>query len=207
MTELVTLGELVARGVFALSDGYRTRADQLAPAGIPILRVADVLDGQIRPSFKDHIRDEFRLKMGAKISRPGDVLITTKGTVGRIARVPAGFPEHCYSPQLCFLRTLDQRLIDPTWLYHWARSSDLSEQLGLYKDQTDMAPYVSLTDLRQVEMRLPASGDQQEIAEILEPLDSLIEHNRQEIEVATQLASALFAQTIHGKGVTIGGHS
>jgi type I restriction enzyme, S subunit len=194
MAEIVALGELVARGRFALSDGYRTRADQLASVGIPILRVADVLDGRIEPSFKDFIRDEFRPKMGAKISRPGDVLITTKGTVGRIAQVPEGFPEHSYSPQLCFLRTLDHGVVDPTWLYHWARSSELLEQLGLYKDQTDMAPYVSLTDLRQVQVTLPSPAEQQRIAELLAPLDALVEHNRDEIEVAVELAEALFAR-------------
>ncbi|MET9317250.1 restriction endonuclease subunit S [Kribbella sp. NPDC003505] len=199
VTEQMSLGGLVVRGDLALSDGYRTRADQLGSTGVPILRVADVLDGRIEPSFKDFIREEFRPKMGAKVSRAGDVLITTKGTVGRIARVPDGLPEHSYSPQLCFLRTLNADAVHPTWLYHWARSSEFLGQLGLYKDQTDMAPYVSLTDLRQVRMSLPPIAEQQRISELMEPLDALVERNRKEIEIAVELAYALFARVAGGE--------
>ena len=205
MSEVRTLGELVARGSLALSDGYRTRADQLGPEGIPILRVADVLDGRVDPSFKDHIRDEYRPKMGAKISRFGDVLITTKGTVGRVARVPRGFPEHSYSPQVCFLRALDIEEIDPTWLYYWACSTELLEQIGIYKDQTDMAPYVSLTDLRRVTITLPAIKDQRRVAAALQALDDLIETNRVAMANLRSIAlTTLDAQSRSGNVVPFG---
>jgi type I restriction enzyme, S subunit len=192
MTELTTIAELAARGDLAFSDGYRTRGDQLGLSGIPILRVADVLDGRIEPSYKDFIRDDFRPKMGSKISEAGDVVITSKGTVGRIARIPDTFPQHVYSPQLCFLRSLHSEVIDPTWLFHWARSKEFRDQLGLYKDQTDMAPYVSLTDLRRVRVSLPPTRKQKAVADLIAPLDAIIEHSRAEIGLAEELAAALF---------------
>lgn len=192
MPEPITLAELAARGDLVFSDGYRTRADQLSTAGLPILRVADVLDGRLEPSYKDHIRAEFRPKMGAKVSRPGDVLITTKGTVGRVARVPVDFPEHSYSPQVCFLRSLNEDALNSTWLYHWARSPEFACQLGIYKDQTDMAPYVSLTDLRRVVVNLPSAAAQKRVVYGLAALDELIAHNRREIDRAQRLSSAIF---------------
>ncbi|MEU6190737.1 restriction endonuclease subunit S [Nocardia sp. NPDC004573] len=192
MRKSLTLAELSARGDLIFSDGYRTRADQLGTTGLPILRVADVLDGRLEPSYKDHIRLEFRTKMGAKVSRPGDVLITTKGTVGRVARVPDDFPEHSYSPQVCFLRSLNEDALNSTWLYHWARSLEFAGQLGIYKDQTDMAPYVSLTDLRRVVINLPPIEEQERLVAALGALDELIAHNRREIDRAERLSAAIF---------------
>lgn len=178
MTEATTLGTLAKAGILSLSDGYRTRADQLGPQGIPILRVADVLDGVVAPSYKDHILEDYRPKMGLKISQPGDVLITTKGTVGRVARMPEGLTEHSYSPQLCFLRSLRTEVVDPDWLYYWARSPQLQSQLDIYKNQTDMAPYVSLGDLRSIRVEVPALEVQQSIAKSLGSFDALLEQNR-----------------------------
>jgi type I restriction enzyme, S subunit len=185
-----TLGELVTRGILEVSDGYRTRQDQLAESGIPILRVADVLDGSLAPSFKDHVAFEYRPRMGPKTSRTDDVLITTKGTVGRIAQIPSGFPEHVYSPQVCFLRSLNANALVPGWLYGWARSPEFASRVGAYKDQTDMAPYLNLRDLRQFRITLPPREEQWRIAAALGAFDNLIDINRQ---LAGQLDSRLVA--------------
>src|SRR5689334_17397679 len=95
-----SLGELTKQGILQLGDGYRTKRSELGLTGVPILRVAEVLDGRIDPTFADHIREEFRPAFHKKASAPGDILVTTKGTVGRIARVRKSDPEFVYSPQL-----------------------------------------------------------------------------------------------------------
>jgi type I restriction enzyme S subunit len=196
MTPDLTLSQLVAKGVLALSDGYRTRSDQLGDDGLPILRVADVLNGSLAPSLTDFIREEYRPKMGPKISRADDVLVTTKGTVGRVARVPHGFQQHAYSPQVCFLRSLNTHELDPGWLYQWARSPEFLNQLGIFKDQTDMAPYVSLTDLRRVRISIPRLDEQRRIARVLGALDDLIESELHQARLTNDLWRAKISSAI-----------
>lgn len=173
-----TLGDLAGRGALVFSDGYRTRQDQLTAEGIPILRVADLLDGALSPSTGDRVADSYREKMGPKTSRAGDVLVSTKGTVGRVARVPEAFPEHVYSPQLCFLRVADPGILDGSWLYYWARSYEFLSQVAIYSGQTDMAPYLSLRDLSAIAITIPPLDEQRRIAGVLGALDDLIEVNR-----------------------------
>lgn len=197
--EVVTLSQLVARGDLVLSDGYRTRADQLSESGIPILRVADVLDAEISPSYKDRILESFRPRMGFKVSQVHDVLITTKGTVGRIALVPPGFPEHAYSPQLCFLRATNAAAFSPSWLYRWARSAEFLRQIGIVKDQTDMAPYVSLTDLRRVEMTVPTPSARRAAEAKLVPLTAATEALRDEIADVMTTRDELLPLLMSGK--------
>lgn len=197
--DVVTLSQLVERGDLVLSDGYRTRVDQLSVIGIPILRVADVLDAEVSPTYKDHIQESFRAKVGVKLSHVHDVVITTKGTVGRIALVPPGFPEHAYSPQLCFLRAANPDAFCAEWLYRWARSNEFLRQIGLVKDQTDMAPYVSLTDLRCVEMTMPAPSVRRLAEDQLVPLTSATEGLREEIADLTSTRDGLLPLLLSGK--------
>jgi type I restriction enzyme S subunit len=195
-----SLGSLGQENVLIFSDGYRTRADQLCQVGVPILRVADLGDGVVRAADGDRVSEDFRVKMGHKTSKAGDVLVSTKGTVGRVARVPAEFPEHVYSPQLCYLRVIDSNVIDGRWLYYWARSSDFLRQVEIYSGQTDMAPYLSLRDLASISIKVPPLDEQRRIAEALGALDDLIEVNRGLIK--NLLASADVIASVIGDDVT-----
>lgn len=202
MTERLTrvrLGELADRGVLTFSDGYRTKRAELGP-GVPILRVREVGDGRVVPSAGDQVRSEFRAKMGAKVSEAGDVLITTKGTVGRVAHVPNEFPPHVYSPQVCYIRVVDASAIDPTWLYCWVRSPAFHQQLERAAHQTDMAPYLNLRDLREFSIALPSLEVQRGIAGVLGALDDLIDTNERLVTTIRELSATLFEAWIdHGE--------
>jgi type I restriction enzyme S subunit len=178
MSEL-TLGSLAESGALELNDGYRTKKAELGQPGVPILRVAEVLDGRIAPTFGDHVREDFRSKFRRKTSMTGDVVVTTKGTVGRVARIARTDPEFVYSPQVCYLRVLDQSVLDEGWLYQWTRGPEFRRQTVSVQDQTDMAAYVNLVDLRATRISVPPLVSQRAIAEVLGALDDKIEANRQ----------------------------
>jgi type I restriction enzyme, S subunit len=183
-----TLGNLAAEGVLELSDGYRTKRSELGQPGIPILRVAEVLDGRITPTYKDHVRLELRPAFHRKTSRTDDVILTTKGTVGRVARVPSDAPEFVYSPQVCFFRVVDRERLDSGWLYYWFKGSQFRTQALRVQDQTDMAPYINLVDLRRTRIVLPPLSEQRAIAEVLGTVDDKIENSRTIAERAAKLA-------------------
>ncbi len=189
---IFNFAELIQRGSLIVNDGYRTKADELGTPGIPILRVAEVGDGTVEPVYGDHIREEYRHAIGAKLSRPGDVLLTTKGTVGRRAIVGAGLPELVYSPQLCFFRVTDKS-VDARWLYYWLGGERFWAQAGGVSTQTDMAPYISLRDLRAIKIDLLPIEEQLSIATTLGTLDAKIASNSRAMSLIEQFLHALFA--------------
>lgn len=186
-----TIDELIKAKVLEVGDGYRTRADQLDRDGLPILRVGDIGAGRLHPATGDRVALAYRKAMGRKTSRSGDVIITTKGTVGRTARVPADFAEHVYSPQVCFLRVLDAEVVDPLWLHYWAKSPEFQDQLRTFSGQTDMAPYLSLSDLRRFVVSLPEPREQAAVARALAAFDDVIELHHRTSEAAQELARNL----------------
>lgn len=108
---MTTFAELADSGALSFSDGYRTKREELAESGFRVLRVADVQHGRIMLEGNDFVSAEYASQVGAKIAQDGDILLTTKGTIGRVAAVEGlGDERVVYSPQLFFFRVPDRAL-------------------------------------------------------------------------------------------------
>ena len=189
--ELHHTRRLIAQAKLLIGDGYRAKNSELATSGLPFARAGNI-DNGFHFDNADLFPEEHLQKVGEKVSQPGDVVFTSKGTVGRLASVRANTPRFVYSPQLCYWRILDRDVIDPRWLYYWMCGSEFIQQVAGMKGQTDMADYVSLTDQRRMEITLPPVGEQRAIAAILGALDDKIEQNRRTAKELEQLARSIF---------------
>jgi type I restriction enzyme, S subunit len=188
----VTIAELSERGVLAYGDGYRTRRSEHGQPGYRILRVADVLDGKIELNGDDYVRYEFKRGIGQKVSRAGDIILTTKGTVGRVAIYPHDAESVVYSPQLCYFRVIRPDVIHPRLLAYWFSSSDFTTQAARRANSTDMAAYLNLRDIASLSLSIPSVGEQRAIAEVLGVLDDKIAANGLIARSALGLSRAIY---------------
>ncbi|WP_052465949.1 restriction endonuclease subunit S domain-containing protein [Mobilicoccus massiliensis] len=187
-----TFQELARDGHLIYSDGYRTRRDQLAATGYRIIRVADVGADVVRFDSPDFVSAEQTAAIGAKAAQAGDILLTTKGTVGRVAVMPEAEGNAVYSPQLCFFRVLDGGVIVPGYLKAWFRSSEFWQQAAYFMNNTDMAAYISLRDLGRMNVTLPDTNTQRAIAEVLGALDDKIAANDRKLGTVNDLEDAIY---------------
>jgi type I restriction enzyme S subunit len=185
------VADLIAEGHLFVGDGYRAKNDELDVDGLPFARAGNI-NGGLNFQDADRFPEENLSRVGNKISRPGDVVFTSKGTVGRFAFVRENTPRFVYSPQLCFWRSLRPDVIDPRFLYYWMFGREFFVQYKGVAGQTDMAEYVSLTDQRRMHITLPTLREQREISEILGTLDDKIELNRRMNETLEEIAQAIF---------------
>ena len=183
--------ELIDKGLLTINDGYRAKNSELSAYGVPFARAGNINNG-FKFEGADCFPKENIGKVGIKISQPGDVVFTSKGTVGRFAFVRPNSARFVYSPQLCFWRSHDPDILDPRFLYYWMNGPDFMEQAGAVKGQTDMADYVSLRDQREMRITLPTIDEQRAIAHILGSLDDKIELNRRMNKTLEAMAQALF---------------
>lgn len=184
-------GDLIAEGSLAIGDGYRAKNSELSTFGLPFARAGNI-DGGFQFDHVDRFPEQELSKVGDKVSRPSDVVLTSKGTVGRLAFVRETTPRFVYAPQLCFWRSLAHDVIDPRWLYYWMCGAEFRRQIAGVKGQTDMADYVSLADQRQMTITLPPTSIQRAIASVLTALDDKIEANRRTALTLERLARAIF---------------
>ncbi|MBA2557305.1 MAG: restriction endonuclease subunit S [Chloroflexi bacterium] len=187
----MAIADLISHGDLAINDGYRAKNSELSTHGLPFARAQNINDG-FKFGEPDRFPEENLSRVAGKVSLPGDVVFTSKGTVGRFALVRDKTPRFVYSPQLCYWRSLNRERIDPRWLFYWMQSREFRVQYSGVAGQTDMADYVSLTDQRRMHITLPSLAQQRAIAHILGTLDDKIELNRRMNETLEAIARALF---------------
>ncbi|MGO2938919.1 MAG: restriction endonuclease subunit S, partial [Glutamicibacter arilaitensis] len=116
------------------------------------------------------------------------------GTVGRVAVVPPTGEAVVYSPQLCYFRVLDHAKIDQRFLRYWFSSQEFWDQASYRMNNTDMAAYINMADIRSLKISLPRPSDQQRIAEVLGALDDKIVANTKLSRTIDQFLAAYYSR-------------
>jgi type I restriction enzyme S subunit len=158
--------------------------------------VADVRDWSIDLDGPDFVSGDYATAMRDKLSAPGDVLLTTKGTVGRVAIYPDGTEQVVYSPQLCYFRVKDESRLNRRFLAYWFKSGEFAHQALHRANNTDMAPYINMRDIRSLSLTLPDVTEQRSIAEVLGALDDKIAANDRVIARADEMARLLYRKAV-----------
>jgi type I restriction enzyme, S subunit len=194
-----SVGELAERSAIEFSDGYRTKRIEHGQPGLRILRAGDVRDSYVYPAGDDYVSLDYSRQIGSKASIPGDIVLTTKGTVGRVAVMAEPVERVVYSPQVCYFRVKDDSQLDRGYLGAWFRSSDLQRQAATLMYKSDMAPYISLRDIRSLIVPLPPIEEQRRIGEVQGNLLAAFDASRVENELLARTRDALLPLLMSGK--------
>lgn len=199
MNEMTLVADLVAEGVLRVEDGnhgeYRPRPHEFVDDGTPFIRAADMTTGVIMFATAGRIDETARARIRKGVGQPGDALLSHKGTVGKVAVAPMDSPDYVCSPQTTFWRSTDPTRIEQRYLPYVLKSPAFRAQLNHLMGQTDMAPYVSLTDQRAMSIPVPPIEVQRGIAEVLGGLDDKIAANAQFARTADDLVRGWFVAT------------
>lgn len=192
----VSIRAVMELGALTFGDGYRTKRAEHGTPGYRILRVADVADGRVGLDGQDFVSEEYTRAIGPKLSQAGDVLLTTKGTVGRVAIFPADAERVVYSPQLCYFRVIDHDVINARFLSYWFKSVAFGRQASHRANNTDMAAYINLRDIASLTIDLPTIQEQRAVAAVLGAVDDKVAANDVVLRLQAELADAYFSAAV-----------
>jgi type I restriction enzyme, S subunit len=180
---IYNVADLEKAGRLRVEDGnhgeYRPRPDESTETGTSFIRAADMDSGRILFQSASRINKTALARIRKGIGSPGDVLLSSKGSVGKIALAPLNCEPFVCSPQVTFWRSLDDHFLNYQFLYYYIQSPDFRRQMVARSGESDMAPYISLTNQRQFQIAVPEIDEQKAIAHILGTLDDKIELNRE----------------------------
>jgi type I restriction enzyme S subunit len=191
-----TVINLQSRGILRVEDGNhgesRPRPDEFEDVGVAFIRAADMADGVVLFDSASKINSRARERITKGIGKPGDILISHKGTVGRIARAPFNAPDFVCSPQTTFWRSTNEEILNQDFLYAYMRSPKFAQEFLVRSGETDMAGYVSLTSQRCLVLSIPPIELQRPIGALMSTLDDKIKLNRRTNETLEAMARAIF---------------
>lgn len=195
----ISIDELIRTGALLVGDGYRTKRSELDTSGYRIIRAGDLNDGAVDLTSSDFVASKFGEKIGAKAGLQGDVVLTTKGTVGRVATLRDLDQPTVYSPQLCFFRVLDPQVLNRWILRQWFESSDFKQQAAHRMHKTDMAPYINLADIRSLKLRLLSPEVSAPLTSHLQAIDDLVTAGQSENLLLAELRDTLLPALMSGR--------
>jgi type I restriction enzyme S subunit len=170
--------QLIDGKILEIGDGYRAKNTELGGDGPAFMRAGRLTASGWDWAGVERFDASDEPKVRHKVSKSGDTVITTKGnSLGRSGFVSADEEPFVYSPHLSYWRSLDKAALNPRFLRYWALGPEMSGHLDSFGHNTDMAPYLSLSDQRRLTITLPRDNTQEAIAGILGALDDKIAVN------------------------------
>jgi len=128
-----------------------------------------------------------------KLSR-GDIVLTTRGTVGNLAYYGNNVPYEnvrINSGMVIIRNTKD--LIEGRYLYQYLKAPMAQTLIKLYSSGSAQ-PQLPIRDLKKIKVLVPDVFIQKRVAEIISTYDNLIENNNKRIKILEQMAENLYKE-------------
>lgn len=166
-----------------------TQADYTSH-GVPVIRGSNMgqMGRYIAGDFA-YVSDRKAANLGSNQVRPGDVIVTQRGTMGQVSIVPSG-PDEKYVVSQSQMGVRAEAC-DPMFIYYLLTSKLFSDYLEGATIQTGV-PHINMGILRSWRIAAPPRALQEPIAAVLSSLDDKIELNRRMAATLEEMARALF---------------
>jgi type I restriction enzyme S subunit len=182
---LADVTEVITKGTTPTTLGY-----DFAETGVPFLRVQNIDGGSVNYERDTLFIDE-RTHGALKRSqiKPGDILVSIAGTIGRAGLVPDHAPPLNCNQAVAIVRPTEQ--IFKPFLRLWLESSDAQKQMR-GATVTGTISNLSLTQVGDLEIPLPPLAEQRRIAEVLDRAEDLRAKRRAALAQLDSLTQSLF---------------
>jgi type I restriction enzyme S subunit len=182
-TRLADVSEVITKGTTPTTLGY-----DFTDAGVSFLRVQNIGGGNVNFERDTLFIDERTHGALARSQiKPGDVLVSIAGTIGRAAVVPEGAPPLNCNQAVAIVRPAPQ--VFRSYLRLWLEGADAQRQMRT-ATVTGTISNLSLSQVGNLEIPLPPMSEQRRIAKVLDRAEALRTKRRAalaQLDLLTQL--------------------
>lgn len=176
-----------------ITDGKHGDCRSEDDSGYYFISCKDVKDGQINyENARQIAHDDFDETHHRTNLKPGDVLLTNSGTIGRLAVAPDDERtlRTTFQKSVAILKPSPDKITS-----HFLYYSLAADQAGLVNSAGGAAQKnLLLGELRRFSIKVPSLSVQNEITSILSTYDDLIENNRRRMALLEESARLLYQE-------------
>lgn len=140
--------------------------------GVPVIKVKNIVDGKILEGALLRTTEEIHRQYKRSEVRAGDLLLTIRGSVGRLAIVPDSLTGANITQDTARIRVSSDD--DPLYVFYALHSARASRQMEL-NTVGQAVKGINIAEVRKIELYHPELRHQRKIAEILSTWDRAIE--------------------------------
>ncbi|EJL6513360.1 restriction endonuclease subunit S [Vibrio cholerae] len=194
---------LKSKDILGIQDGNHGESHPVSSdfvsEGVPFITANKISSRNklLTKSAKKISHEQYKsLRIG--FSKPGDVILTHKGTVGLTAIVSEEDGELMMSPQTTYYRLGKNSCLINSFLYYFFQSSGFKRVLN-QKSQQSTRAYIGITKQAELSVLIPEPKEQKQISSILNAVDSKLDLlTEQKIEVK-KLKKGLMQKLLTGE--------
>ncbi|EOP01814.1 restriction endonuclease subunit S [Bacillus mycoides] len=175
--------------------GLHPKAVDYVSTGIPFVMANNLKKGTIDLSSCNFISKQQADSLRIGFSYEGDVLLSHKGTVGRIAIVPEVEEYIMLTPQVTYYRVGDKKKLSNFFLKFFFESNSFQLMLSRLSAQSTR-DYIGITSQKKLPIVLPSIEEQKKIVSILSSVEETIQRTEAIIEQTEQLKKGLTQQLL-----------
>lgn len=164
--------------------------------GIPVIKVKNIRHGSIETSGLLCTTLEINSQYKRSIVQAGDILLTIRGTTGRLAIVPNALSGANITQDTARIRVSTEDSID--YLFYALQSEFVQAQIDL-NTVGQAVKGINISEVRKINIFHPSKFVQRKIASILTTWDDAINTTEQLLTNSQQRKKALMQQLLTGK--------
>jgi type I restriction enzyme S subunit len=172
-----TIGNLVRQRVLEKpQDGnhgelHPTKAEYVSH-GVPFVMAADLQGGVVNTTDCRFISEKRARALRIGFAKSGDVLLSHKGTIGRVAMLSTDLDFVMLTPQLTYYRVLDSVKLMNRYLYYFLQSEIFQAEMGNIADAGSTRAYIGITRQLDLHILVPPVEKQRLLVERLSNVES-----------------------------------
>jgi type I restriction enzyme S subunit len=172
-------------------------------AGIPVIKVTNMVDGGISFNSLDHIPESSRKKYEKHILKKGDLVVATVGShptqpnsvVGRTSIIPTQGDDHLLNQNAVCVRVFDGDMdLHPLFLFYLTQTTHFKHYAATRAKGSANQVRLAISELKKYTFPAPPLPLQTRIADLLSAYDELIEVNNRRIALLEQTAEQLYKE-------------
>ncbi|WP_303293333.1 restriction endonuclease subunit S [Marinobacter sp. ST-43] len=164
--------------------------------GIPVIKVKNIIGGRVLED--DLLRTSLQIHNQYKRAEvnQGDLLLTIRGTTGRVAIVPPSLAGANITQDTARIRVSSDD--DPMYVFYALQSPSVQQQIDL-NTVGQAVKGINIAEVRKLKIFHPDASEQKKIAQILSTWDKAITTTEQLLANSQQQKKALMQQLLTGK--------
>lgn len=189
--------EYLLSDVADVTSSKRIFYSDYVEAGVPFWRSKEIIEKFNRKPVTTELfipedkYEEIRTKYG--VPNPGDILLTSVGTLGIPYLVKPGDRFYFKDGNLTWIRKIDKERLLPEYLYLWL-CSNIGQSALSEKAIGSTQEALTIVGLKGLILLLPPLPEQKAIAEVLSSIDDKIDLLHRQNKTLEEMAMTLFRQ-------------
>lgn len=180
--------------------GYAFKSSWYQKSGIPIVKVSNFTDNSVSKNNIDFISKDIATQYERYSLKSNDVIIQTVGSwpsnpasvVGKVIKIPKILYGALLNQNA--VKVVPKKIVTRAFLFYLLRNDDFKDYIVNTAQGSASQASITLDSIRNYNLILPNTINQQKIVSVLLAYDKLIENNTRRIEVLEEMAQRIYKE-------------